>query len=732
MTEDTRAWWQRPNRVLLINLREGDEPRIDAEALVADAKRFNATAFCISGGGIVAFYQTRIDGHRISSGLAERDLLAEVVPVAHREGLHVLARIDPSCAPKAMAERHPEWFSRDRDGRLCEVSDHYVTCPSGPYYRERMVEVVTEILTRYPVDGIWNNAGKFGAWDTTVCYCEACQRSFRERSGEAIPPEEDWDNPVWRRFNEWRYRQIADWVRLMHRAIHIARPEAIFISAVQLMESLETIQIGGWDIDGWLDGQDVLTFECQRRNTAPWWPGLQAKYLASLAPERPRWMTVSYFYPWWRLSATPEAENRAWIAQQFASGVSSWLHINGGYSPLFDRRVLPAMRDVFARLARWEPYADGARSVAEVAVVFSRYSQDHYGRDRPGPRYFDAVRGAYCALQEAHVPFDVLSDKFLDAATLGRYRVLVLPNAACLTEAAVAAIVAWVETGGALVCSFETGRYDEHGEPVERPALDAALGVRRTGIRRDLKSSYAKLEQRDDPLLASLGDTDLLPNDGALVEVRPHGPVARAVPLTLIPPVIAHSGATISIPEYSAIGPGTDIPIAVRGHHGKGRVVYFANMIDALFHHYGFPDLGRVVANAVAWAAGGNPALAVDAPDHVDLTHLRQIRADGHRDLVHLINFPVGKHLNTGWRHPGTAIHPVSGIGVSLRAEPGVRLRAAHLATSGEALEWRFAGGRIDVTVPHLDDHEIVVFEFEATESPGAEDRAPPPAGDRP
>ena len=718
MTEQERPWWQGPNRVLLINLREGDEPRIDAEALVADAKQFSATAFCISGGGIVAFYQTQIDGHRISSGLGSRDLLDEIVPVAHREGMHVLARIDPSCAPKALADVHPEWFTRDRDGNLCEVSDHYVTCPSGTYYRSRMAEVVTEILTRYPVDGIWNNAGKFGAWDTAICYCASCQASFRAHAGEAIPLEEDWENPVWRTFNEWRYRQIADWVKLMHGAIHAANPKAIFISAVQLMESLETIQIGGWDIDYWLDGQDVLTFECQRRNTAPWWPGIQAKYLASLGPDRPRWMTVSYFYPWWRLSATPEAENRAWIAQQFANGVSSWLHINGGYSPLFDRRSLAPMREVFARLARWEGYFDGARSAAQVAVVFSRYTQDNYGRDKPGARYFDPVRGTYCALQEAHIPFDMLSDKFLDAATLSRYRALVLPNAACLSDAAIDLLVEWVKGGGSLVCSFETGRYDAGGEPAHRPALDALLGARRTGVRRDLKSSYAKLERRDDPLLDGIGDTDLLPNDGALVELildQAADPAARReVPLTLIPPVIAHSGATISIPEYSAIGSGTDIPVALRGAFGAGRVVYFANQIDALFYHYGFPDLGRVLSNAVSWAIGDGREVRIDAPDHVDATHMRQATPEGRRDLVHLVNFPVGKHLNTGWRHPGTAIHPVSGIVVSLRCDGGEPPRAVRLASSETALVPVMRDGRAEVVVDRLDDHEIVVFEFDA------------------
>ncbi len=61
MDSTGHAWWQSPNRVLLINLREGDEPRIDAAALVANAKSFSATAFCISDGGIVAPAKTPRD-----------------------------------------------------------------------------------------------------------------------------------------------------------------------------------------------------------------------------------------------------------------------------------------------------------------------------------------------------------------------------------------------------------------------------------------------------------------------------------------------------------------------------------------------------------------------------------------------------------------------------------------------------------------------------------------------
>src|SRR4051794_15353577 len=615
-------WWQKPNRVLLVNLREGDEPKIDARALVEQVKSFGATAFCVNGGGIVAFYKTRIPEHRISSGLAGRDLLAEVIPAAHEAGVRVLARIDPSCAPKALAQAHPEWFTRDRAGNYCEVSEHYVTCPNAAYYHERMPEVIEEILTRYDADGIWNNQGKFAAWDTGPCYCDTCRSLFREQCGADIPAEENWSDPVWRRYNEWRYQRIAAWVKRMHEAIHAAKPDAIFIAAVQLMESLDTIQAGGWDIDYWVAHQDVLTFECQRRNTAPWWPGIQAKYLASLAPEKPRWMTASYFYPWWRLYAAPETENRPWIAQQFANGVNTWLHINGGYSDLFDRRGLGPMRDVMKRLARWEPYFDGAVSGARVALVYSRFTQDNYGGAKPHARYLDFIRGWYCALLEAHIPFDVISDKVITAERLQRYRAVVISNLACISDVAADALQAFAASGGGIVAGFDAGLFTPDGTQRGESAFSGMLGVRQTGRREGLKSSYAKIEDAADPLLTGIGDTDLIPNEGALVEVTAQ--TGQVVPLTLIPPVIAHSGATISIPEYSAIRGTTDIPVVVRGEHGAGRVVYFCNQAEALFYRYGFPDLGRILANAARWAANAAPPIEVDAPDFVEATLMTQ------------------------------------------------------------------------------------------------------------
>lgn len=706
MSHPQEQWWKQPNRVLLINLREGDEPKINASAFVDDVQRYGATAFCINGGGIVAFYQTRIAGQRMSNGLEGRDLLGEIIPIAHARGIRVLARIDPSCAPKELAEQHPEWFSRDADGNFREVSGHYVTCPNADYYHQRMVEVVTEMLTCYDADGIWNNQGKFAAWDTDTCYCDTCKSKFRSEHGNDIPSGENWDNPIWREFNEWRYRCIAAWVQRMHTAIHAAKADAVFIAAVQLAESLETIRPGGWDIDYWLPYQDVLAFECQRRNTAPWWPGIQAKYLSGIAPDKPRWMTVSYFYPWWRLYAAPEEENRPWIAQQFANGVSSWLHINGACSPLFDRRGLAPMQSVFQRLGRWEKYFEKSRSNARVAIVYSRYTQDNYGRDDPYGRYVDAVRGYYCALLEAHIPFDVLSDKFLEIERLQQYQVLVLPNSACLSEVAVAAIKAFAKAGGTVIATFESGLYDEFGAVRQTPGFADLFGGEYAGQRTNLKSSYAQLRDSDDPLLAGIGDTDLVPNDGDLVEFNPKA--GSVVPLTLVLPVTVNSDATISIPEYSAISGNTDVPIAVHASYGEGRGILFCNQMDALFYRYGFADLGRILANAVNFALGNSKDLNVIAPDYVDVTSMEQPG----RWLVHLINFPVSKQLNTGWRHPGRNLIPVVDIVVRIRLAGSKRIARVRLATTEAVIAHRLDGDWVEVTVPVLDDHEIVVFEM--------------------
>jgi hypothetical protein len=179
------------------------------------------------------------------------------------------------------------------------------------------------------------------------------------------------------------------------------------------------------------------------------------------------------------------------------------------------------------------------------------------------------------------------------------------------------------------------------------------------------------------------------------------------VPLTLIPPVIAHSGATISIPEYSAIKETTDIPVAVRRETGRGARGLLLQRDGIALLSLWVPRSRTSACKCGELTLGEAPAVEVDAPDYVDVT----LMAQPGRKLVHLINLPVGKPVNTGWRQIGSqprACQRHHRQARAARAGAGARGQAA---SSETLLPVHAAGGIAEVVVPRLTDHEIVVFE---------------------
>jgi hypothetical protein len=132
--------------------------------------------------------------------------------------------------------------------------------------------------------------------------------------------------------------------------------------------------------------------------------------------------------------------------------------------------------------------------------------------------------------------------------------------------------------------------------------------------------------------------------------------------------------------------------------------------MESLFYHYGFPDLARVLANAVTWALAERPVLEVDAPDFVEAT----LMAQSGRMLVHLVVFAVGKPVNAGWRQIGRNLVTARDIRVRLALSEGRAVREVRLATSEASLTFTPDGNSVEVLVPQVADHEIVIFELTA------------------
>jgi len=184
------GWESEPMRWFQLAFTEDDPGRYDPAFWLHYFQQIAAEGVCLSAGGGIAFYPTQIPFHGRARNLGDQDPFGEMVAGSKRQGLKVLARVDPHAMNQEAFKAHPEWAMTAPDGRPRRhptAADLYLTCALGPYNFHFMAQVIDEIAARYPVDGFfgnrWNGSG--------LCYCSSCRSGFRHATGQDIPQNPD-------------------------------------------------------------------------------------------------------------------------------------------------------------------------------------------------------------------------------------------------------------------------------------------------------------------------------------------------------------------------------------------------------------------------------------------------------------------------------------------------------------------------------------------------------------
>ncbi len=116
--------------------------------------------------------------------------------------------------------RHPDWVVAGRNGKRQALNDHY-TClnPCLPAVREHLVEVVRDLATRYPVDGVHLDYVRFieGDW------------SYDRKTLALFGKSPEKSPAAWAAF---RRDAVTRTVEAMRKAVKEARPAAMFSAAV--------------------------------------------------------------------------------------------------------------------------------------------------------------------------------------------------------------------------------------------------------------------------------------------------------------------------------------------------------------------------------------------------------------------------------------------------------------------------------------------------------------------
>jgi Hypothetical glycosyl hydrolase 6 len=582
-------WWMRePIRWVQTNLRETDAS-LQPQKFVTQVADFNANALLMALGGISAFYPSKVQYHYVSPYIpAGRDTFGEVLKEAHARGIRVIGRFDFSKTHKDAYDAHPEWFFKKADGQPAIYNGLYQACVNGGWYREKTIEILTEALEKYDVDGLFfnmfsNPASDYSGNPLGICQCDNCKRLFHARFHRDLPVKPDRD------YQEFLHDATITMSQTVRNVIKSKRPTAALVGT----------------------SPEITDMVFSESNTAvrrplPLWPYASSDNVNRARNTYPQKMAInqcmSFIDYAWRFGMVPQPEIRTRLWQNVANGGAAAINVHGTLEQQ-DRTALETARPVFAWLKEHQNYYAGQLPAARVLLL---------GGGARGFRGSEAAhRGMFRLLSEEHIPFGTVDN----LEWIGKREA----DLVIATGETPAALDAWVRSGGRLIIASSTA-----------PQFEIAKTVK---LWKDPDGAYFRI--RDKALFPSLASTDVVFMYGDYLEVNASGPITFIPPSMYGPPELVH------VDWKDTASPGL-----ILKDHGKGKIAWLPWNLGALYYLHSSEAHARLMRDLIDHMLPAGRQLRTNAHPLMDITLMKQ----GDRHLVHLVN--LSGHSQTAYFDP--------------------------------------------------------------------------------
>lgn len=713
-------WYRRVTRWGQTNITEKDPQQYDITWWRRQWKRTNVQGAIINAGGIVSYYPSKVPLHRPSQFLNGRDLFGELSRAAKQDGLAVFARMDSNRASEEFYKAHPDWFALGAEGKPYKAGDLYITCVNGPYYNEHVPAILREIIELYHPEGFTDNSWS-GLGRDKPCYCDNCKKSFHTLTGKDIPTTADWSDKTYQQWVRWNYDRRLELWDLSNRTTKAAGGQHCIWSGMN-SGSISGQSENFRDYKGICSRAEIMMIDDQARSDAS---GFQhnadiGKFLHGLLgwdkliPES--MAMYQQGSPQFRLAAKPAAEARMWMIAGIAGGIQPWWHHVSAYHE--DRRTYHTAAPVMTWHKTNEKYLINRKPVAAVGVVWSQQNTDFYGRNDAEQLVDLPYRGMIQALIRARIPYIPVHADHIDREAKN-LSLLILPNLGALSNAQAASIKSFVNNGGGLIATGESGLYDEWGNARPDSILGDLLGAHLAEPHQPQKSfntahTYLRLtpelrRQVDGPeignepaitgtrhpVLKGFEETDILPYGGHLAPTQISA--GAEVLMTFIPEFPIYPPETAWMRQ-----PKTDIPGLILNEKAKGRVAFLPADIDRRFAMYNLPDHGDLLKNLVLWATKDDIPLKVDGIGLIDC-HLYQQQG---RVILHLVNLTN----SATWRQPIHELIPLGPFKVQVKLPSDINGKSVDLLVNNSKIPSLVANRWISFEVKSILDHEVIVI----------------------
>jgi hypothetical protein len=681
----SEPWQQRIRRIGQSNMTEHDPAVMNVEEWASYWHSAQADIVFISVTGILAFYPSKVKFHRHGKFLNGRDFFGECVAAAKKRGMRVVARMSPDLNWGDALEAHPDWAMRYKDGSVQYSGEEprlFKTCMFSAYMDDYVPAIMREINSLYDIDCFYTN-GWPPIGSLPECYCAICSK---------LPPA---DTPeYWRVFND---RVFELWSKYDSIAKE-KKPDSFYFANLggNVHPGPNLDRIGKLAVWFQADNQgrtydDPAIWGCTLQSRACN-AVLDGKFSANVAA------AYSTGIVRWRNSSKNPAEAKMWMNEALAGGMALYYHFIGSEDGLGeDRRWQKVGADYFRWAAKHDAHLRTRRSIANIGVVMGQSTQLLYkGPATAHSRQYmrETTHGLYEMLLSGRFAFDFVHEDRLEPERLSRYRALLLPNIAMLSTRQCQQVRDYVQSGGSIMASFETGLYDENLKQRGDFGLSDLLGISKAGdvVGTTGNAYYGRIE-RQHPILAGFTNTNWIPGAQNRVPLKP---VAEPV-LTVVPGFVQYP-PELAYPPVSH----TTEPAVVLREIGNSRTAYFPGDIERTWWLTGHGDLLRLLHNTIRWITRDERMVHVQGEGFVEIFAWET--APGYS--VHVLNY-TNPNSHHGWLQ---SVYPLGPQAVSMRLPAGVKVESVELLHAERTVPFRLEGELLHFTIPSVEDCEVAAI----------------------
>ncbi len=551
------AWWLNNNlRMIQNNIRDTDAG-MDIDKHIQWLKSMDANVLQIGCGGITAFHPSQLDC-QVPSPYMKGDFFGELLTKCHDNNIRVIARFDFSKTHEKLYEAHPDWYFRKADGSPVRYHDTVATCVNGEYQTELSLEILREVLSKYPVDGIFFNMFGYINFDYSgnyvgICQCDNCRRKFREMYGEELPVVEDLDDPVFLKYIEFKKRTVDEMLDKIHDLTKSFSSDiAVSTYAAHGIDIIRNESNSALDrpLPFWIynssDNVGVVEGSYDHKISSN---------CAINAVDLPyRFMGVSPYL------------NQIRLYGNIANGSGLDWCIIGNFEDYPDYENIESTREIFQFHKKYEEYYGSFDSETKIMLVKDS------GRKEVSPEY----RGIFRMLKEEHLLFTIVDSEALESKSdeFDDYDFIILPDIPQVSQPIYETLK---RTGAAVIASGLSLEQEEEQleELFSLKLKDKITDVRGTYIRTEPKELFPDFEKKDWVFLD-------MPYSIAELLMGARG---------VLPKV---EKARFGPPERCFGHENTEDCMAVISENGN---LYLPWSIGALYYQYGYSEFKKLLLN---------------------------------------------------------------------------------------------------------------------------------------